>query len=145
MLATDLRVVADHATFALPESRWALIPGSGGCVRLPYQLPWAIANDMILRGRSLTAPEAERWGLVNLVVPASRVLETASEWACELAGKGPLALRTSKEIMWRSRGMDPDAALRFEERMSYAVEVSGDAREGVRAFNERRAPCFEDH
>lgn len=144
MLATDLRVAAAHATFAVPETRWGLIPGGGGCVRLPYQVPWAVANEMILRGRVLDAAEAQRWGLVNAVCEQERLLEVAGEWARELAGKGPLALRSAKEVMWRSRGMDPDAALRFEERMSYAAEVSEDAHEGVRAFAERRSASFSD-
>jgi len=142
VMATDLRVAAENATFALPEARWGLIPGGGGCVRLPYQLPWAIANEMILRGRVLDAQEAERWALVNAVVPQGELLETAQRWASELCDKGPLALRTAKEVIWRSRGMDPDAALRFEERMSYGVQLSDDGIEGVRAFNERRAPAF---
>jgi len=144
MLACDLRIAAPHATFAVPETRWGLIPGGGGCVRLPYQLPWAIANEMILRGRVLDAEEAARWGLVNEVVPAERLRETAREWAVEIAGRGPLALRTAKEIIWKTRGMDPDAGLRFEERFSYGVQASEDGLEGVRAFNEKRDPVYAE-
>jgi enoyl-CoA hydratase/carnithine racemase len=142
MLSCDLRVAAPHATFAVPETRLGLIPGGGGCVRLPYQIPWAIANDMILRGRVLNAEEAARWGLVNEVVPADRVLDTAREWATEIAARGPIALRTAKEIVWKTRGMDPDAALRFEERFSFGVQASEDGLEGVRAFNEKRDPVY---
>jgi E-phenylitaconyl-CoA hydratase len=144
MLATDLRVAVPEATFALSEVRWGVIPGGGGCVRLPYQLPWAIANEMILRGRVLTAEEAERHGLVNAIVPREQLMDTAREWAQELVAKGPIAIRTAKEIMWRSRGMDPNAALRLEERFSYAAQVSEDGREGIRAFNENRKANFAD-
>ncbi len=144
VLASDLRVAAAHATFAVPEVRWGLIPGGGGAVRLPYNVPYAIAADMVLRGRVLSAEEALRFGLVNAVVPAEDVRDTALEWAQQVAEMGPLAVRTAKETMLRTRGMDIPNALRLEERMSYAVQVSEDAAEGVRAFAGRRQPRFKD-
>jgi enoyl-CoA hydratase/carnithine racemase len=138
MLATDLRIAVPAATFALPEVRWGLIAGGGGLVRLPFNLPWAIASEMVLRGRVLTADEAWRFGLINAIVEADKLMATALDWAREIAELSPIACRTSKETMWRSRGMDPDAALLFEERMSYAVQMQPDAAEGLTAFAARR-------
>lgn len=144
MLATDLRVAVPEATFALPETRWGLIPGGGGTVRLPYNVPWAIASEMILRGRVLDAEEALRFGLVNALAPRAELLDVARGWAHEIAARGPFATRTAKEVMWRSRGMDPDVALRMEERFSYATHVGAEAAEGVAAFAERRPARFAD-
>jgi len=137
VLASDLRYAVPEATFALPEPRWGLIPGGGGTVRLPMSLPWAIACEVILAGRVLEAEEAERFGVINGIVERERLLDHTLAKAHAIAALGPLAVRTCKEMMWRSHGMDPDVALRMEERMSYATQLSRDAEERVRGFAER--------
>lgn len=138
VLASDLRYAVPDATFALPEVRWGLLPGGGGTVRLPRNLPWAIAADVIFGGRVLTAEEAERFGLINGVVEREQLLEVALAKARAIAELGALAVRTAKESMWRSLGMDPDSALRFEERMSYSVQMSDDAKHRVQSFGKRK-------
>lgn len=137
VLASDLRYAVPEATFALPEPRWGLIPGGGGTVRLPMSLPWAIACDVILAGRVLDAEEAVRFGVINEIVERERLLDHVLAKAHGIAALGPLAVRTCKEMMWRSHGMDPDVALRMEERMSFATQMSDEATERVRGFAER--------
>jgi (E)-benzylidenesuccinyl-CoA hydratase len=137
VLACDLRYAVPDATFALPEVRWGLLPGGGGTVRLPRNLPWAIAADVIFGGRVLTAEEADRFGLINGVIEREQLLDVALAKARAIAELGALAVRTAKESMWRSLGMDPDSALRFEERMSYAAQMSDDAQQRVKSFANR--------
>lgn len=143
VLACDLRIAVPTATFAAPEVKVGLIAGGGGVVRLADNLPWAIASEMLLRARVLTADEALRFGLINAVVEPDELLSTAWRWAAEMAAFGPLALRTSKEAMWRTRGTDLFTALEVEERYSDIVKLSADAKEGIDAFVEKRPARFE--
>ncbi len=138
VLASDLRVAVPSASFALPEVRHGLIAGGGGTVRLPDQIPWAVASEMLLRSRVLHADEAMAFGLVNAVVAPPELMDTAWAWAEELAERSPQALRYTKESMWRSRGMDVINALELEERYSALVQHSDEAKRGVEAFVKRR-------
>jgi E-phenylitaconyl-CoA hydratase len=103
MLATDLRVTAEHATFALSEVKRGIIPANGGTQRLPAQLPHAIAMEMLLIGDAIDAQTAARWGLVNRVVPTDKVMETALELARRIAANAPLAVQAIKELALRSQ------------------------------------------
>jgi len=138
VLASDLRVAVPSATFAFPEVRHGLIAGGGGTVRLPDQIPWAVASEMLLRSRILRADEALTYGLLNAVVPAADLMDTAWAWAEDLAERSPQALRYTKESMWRSRGMDMVNALELEERYSALVQRSDEAKRGVDAFVRRQ-------
>ncbi len=140
VLGTDLRIAAEHATFGLGEVRWGVIPAGGSHIRLPRQVPWAIAMELLLTGRPIEARRACEVGLVNRVVPAAEVMPAALELAETICRNGPLAVRTAKEIAVRSLGLEEGFVL--ERAMGARVFASDDAREGPRAFAEKRAPNF---
>ena len=137
---TDLRVAAEHATFGLGEVRWGIIPMGGSHIRLPRQIPWALAMEILLTGQPIDARRAYEIGLVNRVVPADQLLPAALELAEKICKNGPLAVRTAKEIVVRSFALEPGFVL--ENAMGARVLASEDAREGPRAFAEKRPPRF---
>lgn len=142
MLGTDIRVAAEHARFGLPEVRWGLVPFAGSHVRLPRQLPWAFAMEVLLTGRQFTAQEALQMGLVNKVVPLEQLMETAEEYARMITANGPLAVRAVKEIVMRTLSLPMNQAFYWDAYMSSRVMASEDAKEGPRAFAEKRKPEF---
>jgi enoyl-CoA hydratase len=140
--ACDLRVAADHALFGTPEAKVGLLPGGGSLTRLPRQVPYAKAMEILMIGDPFDAGEALRMGLVNYVVPAADLMRKTRELAAKLAANGPLALRKIKEGVLRSSGRPLEEALAIEDEVSAAVLGSKDAREGPRAFKEKRPPRF---
>jgi enoyl-CoA hydratase len=141
MLAgTDLRVAAEHATFGLGEVRWGLVPMGGSHIRLPRQVPWAVAMELLLTGRPLDAQRAYGIGLVNRVVPANDLMPAALELAETICKNGPFAVRTAKEIAVRALDQEPGFVL--ERELGLRVLASQDAQEGPRAFAEKRPPKF---
>ena len=140
--ACDLRVAAEHAVFGTPEARRGLLPGGGSISRLPRQIPYAKAMEILLIGDSITAREALEIGLLNYVVPKEELMQKALELAGKLAENGPLAIRKIKEGVLRTSGLPLDQALQIENEVSAAVMASKDAREGPRAFKEKRKPRF---
>ena len=142
MLATDLRVAAEHATFALSEVKRGIIAANGGTQRLPQQLPHAIAMEMLLIGDAIDAQTASRWGLVNRVVPADKVMETALDLARRIAANAPLAVQAAKELALRGSDQGLAAGLRFEQFVQHILQRTEDAAEGRQAFADKRAPRF---
>ena len=142
MLATDLRVAAEHATFALSEVKRGIIAANGGTQRLPQQLPHAIAMEMLLIGDAIDAQTAARWGLVNRVVPADKVMETALDLARRIAANAPLAVQAAKELALRGSEQGLAAGLRFEQFVQHILQRTEDAAEGRQAFADKRAPRF---
>lgn len=143
LLGTDLRVAAEHATFGLAEVKRGVIPGNGGSQRVLHQLPHAIGMEMLLTGEAIDAEAAARWGLVNRVVPASDLLDSARELAARVAANGPLAVQAAKEVALRSYDTDLHSGLRFEQTILRLLQFSEDAAEGPAAFAERRPPEFK--
>jgi enoyl-CoA hydratase/carnithine racemase len=137
---TDIRIAAEHATFGLGEVRWGIIPTGGSHIRLPRQIPWAVAMELLLTGRALDARRAYDIGLVNQVVPAEELMPTAFKLAETICKNGPLAVRTAKEIAVRSLGLESGFVL--EKALGARVMASEDAKEGPRAFAEKRKPRF---
>jgi E-phenylitaconyl-CoA hydratase len=142
LLATDLRVAASHATFALSEVKRGIIPANGGTQRLLEQLPHAIAMEMLLTGDAIVADAAARFGLVNCVVPAERLMGAALELARRVAANAPLAVQAAKELALRSGEMPLAAGLRFEQFVQQSLQRSEDAAEGRAAFAAKRPPRF---
>jgi enoyl-CoA hydratase/carnithine racemase len=142
LLATDIRIAAAHATFGVPEVTRGVIPANGGTQRLLSQLPFAVGMDLLLTGRSFDALTAERWGLVNRVVPAEDLMATALEVARRIAANAPLAVQAAKELAIRTRDMDLAAGLRMEQLVSRILQSTDDVKEGRAAFAEKRAPVF---
>lgn len=143
MLATDIRVTAAHATFALSEVKRGIIAANGGTQRLPSQVPHAIAMEMLLTGDAIDAETAARWGLVNRVVSADQVMATALNYARRIAANAPLAVQAAKELALRGSQQDLAGGLRFEQFVNHILQRSADAAEGKAAFAEKRAPKFK--
>src|SRR5262245_48218751 len=143
VLACDLRVAAEHATFGLTEVRWAIMPGAGGTQRLPQAIPLARAMELILTADTISAAEAYRIGLVNAVVPPAEVMPTALRWAQTICERGPLAVRAAKEAVLRGLSLPLADGLRLEALLAGTLRGTEDASEGPRAFAEKRKPVFK--
>lgn len=142
VLATDLRVMSSMATFALTEVRRGLIASGGSLVRLGRQVPWAQAMEILLLGEPISAERALDMGLVNRVVAPEAVLPTALELAERLCLGAPVALEKTKEAMLCSNGLPLAEAFAVETRCTKENAMMDDAREGPRAFMEKRPPVF---
>jgi E-phenylitaconyl-CoA hydratase len=143
MLATDIRVASDNATFALSEVKRGVFPGNGGTQRIIQQLPHPIAMEMLLTGNPIDADTAVRWGLINKVVPQSELLATAMEYARQLCANAPLAVQSAKELALRSKDLDLASGLRLEQVFLRLLQNSEDVAEGTAAFAEKRPPRFK--
>ena len=142
--ATDIRVAGASARFGVSEARWGLFPLGGSAVRLPRQLPYTLAADLLLTGRHVTAAEALSMGLIGHVVPDGQALEKALEIADAIAANGPVAVRAILATMRETEGMAENDAFAIEAKLGATVFASEDAKEGPRAFAEKRRPQFRD-
>jgi enoyl-CoA hydratase len=142
--ATDIRVAGESARFGISEARWGLFPLGGSAVRLPRQIPYTLAADLLLTGRHITAAEALHIGLISHVVPDGRALGKALQIADTIAANGPVAVRAILRTIRETEGMAETDAFRVEAGIGMAVFASEDAREGPRAFAEKRRPEFHD-
>ena len=140
--ATDLRIASTNASFGLSEAKRGLVPGGGSMVRLARQIPHCKAMEILLLGDRISAVEAHRIGLVNEVVEPDQLMPRAEELAHKLAANGPLALRKIKEAVLRTSGLPLEEAYAVENECAAVVMQSKDAREGPRAFMEKRPPVF---
>jgi enoyl-CoA hydratase/carnithine racemase len=142
-LACDLRIAAETATLSVPEVKWNLIPGWGGTQRLPRMIPMAKAAEMLLTGDRIDANEAYRLGIVNKVVPAAELMDAAEAMANKIAKNGPLAVRAAKEAMIRGTSMTLDEGMQLELDLVESLLDTEDAKEGPKAFAEKRKPEFK--
>ncbi len=140
MQGTDIRIATEGASFGLGEVRWGIIPTGGSHIRLPRQIPWAVAMEMLLTGKPISAERAYDIGLVNEVVAFEDLMPSAMRWAEAICANGPLAVRTAKEIAVRSQNLEPGFVL--EKALGQRVLDSEDAKEGPRAFAEKRPAKF---
>lgn len=141
---TDIRVAAEDATFGVTECKRGLFPLGGSTIRLRRQIPYALAAEVLLLGRHVSAQEAKDWGLINRLVPKGEALNTAYEIALEIAEKNaPLSvqaiLTSLRNNQWDLSEKD---ALAAEEQLGWPVFGSKDAKEGMKAFKEKRDPNF---
>ena len=145
-LSCDLIVASEKATFGLPEVKHGIIAGAGGLLRMSRQIPLKVAMHCILTGDSMSAEEAQRWGLVNRVVPHERLMPAALEMAKKICDNSAVAVSASKDIVYQ--GLDlpldfPGAAWEVNDRYIDVVEAHPDAEEGMRAFAQKRKPVWK--
>ena len=140
--ATDVRVAGESARFGVSEPRWGLYPLGGSAVRLPRQIPYTVAADLLLTGRHIKAPEAKEIGLIGHVVPDGQALAKAHEIADQIAANGPLAVQAILKTIRDSEGKHEDECWKDDATVGAKVFASNDAKEGPRAFAEKRTPNF---
>ena len=139
---TDIRVAGESAKFGISEAKWSLYPMGGSAVRLPRQIPYTIACDMLLTGRHITAAEAKQIGLIGHVVPDGTALDKAREIADTISANGPLAVQAILRTIRDTEGMHEDEAFKLDAKVGAPVFSSHDAKEGPKAFAEKRTPQF---
>jgi enoyl-CoA hydratase len=140
--ATDIRIASTNASFGLSEVKRAIIPAGGSLVRLARQIPYCKAMEILLVGDAISAEEAYRCGLVNYVVAPDELIPAAERLARAVAENGPLALQAIKEGVIRTTGIPLDDAFKLELELGRRVMKSEDAKEGPRAFMEKRKPRY---
>ncbi len=141
--ATDIRIAAEHAQFALPEPKSGVVPGAGSMVRLTRQLPYAHAMKILLSGEPITAQQALMMGLISEVVPADQLQARAEQLADNVCKQAPLALQAIKRTALETHTLPWADAFHYEMQQAGAVMMSKDAREGPRAFKAKRQPDFK--
>jgi enoyl-CoA hydratase/carnithine racemase len=141
-LICDLRICTPEARFGLPEIVRGFFPGGGGPQRLIRAIPQAMAMEMILTGDPIDAATALRVGLVSRIVPEPELLPTARQIAQRIAGHAPLAIKAVKEVTQAALDETLEQSLRFGSALRWIIGQTEDAREGPRAFAERRAPQY---
>jgi enoyl-CoA hydratase len=142
-MACDMIVASETAKFGQPEITLGIIPGAGGTQRLTRAVGKALAMEVILANRWLSAEEAARAGLVNRVVPVESYLEEAMNLARNIAGRAPLAVRLAKEAINQAFESTLEGGLAVERRNFYLLFATEDQTEGMRAFIEKREPEFK--
>jgi len=142
LLATDIRIAAEHATFGLSEVARGILPGNGGTQRTIQQLPYPIAMYFLLTGERMNAEEALRAGLINKVVPLPELMPEAERLARRICENAPLAVRAIKELAVRGQYLPIEYGLRLEQAIQRALATTEDAKEGPRAFAEKRKPRY---
>lgn len=140
---TDIRVAGRSSKFGLTEAKWGLFPLGGSTVRLPRQIPFAKAMEMLLTAEPIDAEEAYRVGLIGTLCDDGDALATAMKMAEKIAANGPLSVQAIKRSAWEAWGQDQATALQRELEIGWPVFESKDAREGTKAFAERRTPAFK--
>jgi enoyl-CoA hydratase len=143
MLACDLVVASTAAKFGVPEVKRGLVAGAGGAFLLAQRIPRAVALELLLTGDPFDADKAERVGLINKLVEPGTAVQAACELAETIAANGPLAVATTKAVALDGAGWSPGEGDKAQARYLSPVFRSEDAREGARAFAERRAPVWQ--
>jgi enoyl-CoA hydratase len=140
---TDIRVAGESATFGISEVRWGLFPQGGSTVRLHRQIPFTWAMELLLTGDHYPAADAFRMGLIGRVVPDGKALATARAIADRVASNGPVAVRKVKQSVLDTEFYPEQEALEIELKLGMEVFSTQDAREGPKAFKEKRTPQFK--
>ena len=142
-MSCDVIIASETATFGQPEVNVGIIPGAGGTQRLTRTVGKYKAMEMILTGRSISAEEAYRIGLVNRVVPSESLMEEAKKLASDIASKPPISIRSAKEAILKAQDTSLEVGLEFERKAFYMLFATEDGKEGMRAFLEKRKPNFK--
>src|SRR6516162_7415175 len=142
-LASDMIIAAEDATFGLPEVKLGLAAAAGGAIRLPRRIPYGLALEYILTGRSIPARRAHELGLVNRLSEPGEALHEALSLAEEIAANAPLGVRLSKQMMIETQDVSMAEAFELQEPLIQIIRSSEDAAEGARAFVEKRPPVWK--
>jgi len=142
-LICDIRVCSPEAQFGLPEITRGFFPGGGGPQRLARSIPQSIAMEIILTGDRIDAETALRVGIVSRIAPAGELLPTAMKIATRIAGHAPLAVRAAKEVAQTAQDETFEQSMRLGGALRWAVGQTDDAKEGPRAFVEKREPRYQ--
>src|SRR4029453_14974233 len=140
---TDQPAAGDAARFGLAEVKWSLFPMGGSTVRLPRQISYCNAMEILLTGEQLSAGRALQMGLINKVVAPDQVMAEAMRFARILCEAGPLAVQAVKRSVVEGLALPPEQALEREMELGIPVSMSEDCREGTKAFKEKRKPVFK--
>jgi enoyl-CoA hydratase/carnithine racemase len=143
MLASELRIAAPHATFALEEVGLGLYPTGNATVLLPRQIPWVHAFDLLLTAQPIDAARALEIGLVNRVVPAEQLMDASLEVADRIAAQAPLAVRETRRGVREILTLPLGEAYRRQEEIGAPLRKTADAAEATRAFAEKRSPIWK--
>jgi enoyl-CoA hydratase len=141
---TAFRAINAHnAMFGLPEVKRGLVAGSGGLLRLPRQLPYHIAMEIILTGDMLPAPRAHLYGLINVLTDPGQALAEAIKLAQRICENGPLAVQTSKSVVNQGVDFAADEMFDLQRPLIHHIFMSDDAKEGATAFAQKRKPVWQ--
>jgi enoyl-CoA hydratase len=143
LYSADIRVAVEGARFGLQEVKWAIFPMMGSTVKLPKQLPYARAMEMLLTGELMDAEELCRLGFLNKMVPKGQEMEEAERYARLIADNGPLAVQAIKKAVLAAMGLPTKEGLKREAELGMPVFFTEDAKEGPRAFKEKRKPQYK--
>jgi enoyl-CoA hydratase len=140
---TDIRIAGESAIFGVWEARRGLFPLGGSAIRLPRQIPYTQAMDILLTARAVTAHEAKEIGLIGRVVPDGQALPVARAVAEQVAECGPLSTKAILRAWREAEGLPDREAMDVQDKIGWEVFASEDAQEGPRAFAEKRPPVFK--
>jgi enoyl-CoA hydratase len=140
--ATDIRIAGESARFGITEATRGLFPVGGSTVRLRRQIPYTLAAEILFTGELISARRAYEIGLIGRVVPDGQALAEARRVAARIAENGPLAVQAIKRSLQETEGLPEAEALRVELQIGLPIFATEDAREGPRAFAEKRKPIF---
>src|ERR1700753_980366 len=141
---TDIRIAGESAKFGISEAKWSLYLMGGSAVRLVRQIPYTVACDLLLTGRHITAAEAKEMGLIGYLVPDGQALTKALEIAEIIENNGPLAVQAILRAIRETEGMNENEAFKIDTQIGIKVFLSDDAKEGPKAFAEKRKPNFQN-
>jgi len=140
---TDIRVAGESAVFGVSEVKWSLYPMGGSAVRLARQIPFTEAADILLTGKHITAEEAKNLGLIGHVVDDGKAMDKSMEIAQTICQNGPLAVEGVLRTLRETTGMTEEEAFEYEDPIGKEVFASQDAKEGPKAFTQKRPPEFK--
>jgi enoyl-CoA hydratase len=140
--ATDIRVAGEGSTFGVTEAKWSLYPQGGSVIRLRRQIPYTKAMEMLLTADMYPAEEALAFGLIGRIVPKGQALTVAQQLADKIAANGPVAVQKIKEAVIATECLPEKDALDLDFKIGQQVYATQDAREGPKAFKEKRTPNF---
>jgi enoyl-CoA hydratase len=140
---TDIRVAAENAIFGVTEVARGLYPMGGSTIRLRRQIPYCLAAEMLLCGEHITAQQAQQFGLINRIVPPGQALASAREYAEKICSNGPLTVRAvMRSLREHQECLPEEEAMLASDELAGPVFASADAKEGMKAFKEKRKARF---